>query len=78
MTKKQLLNRKMYKSIKKYDRQEMERFCKSIYSQGFNDGVEDGNNADFKIKLVEILNNTKGVGIKTFDNIMQVAKEMEI
>lgn len=73
---KKLINRKQYKAIKKMDRQEMERFLARIYSEGFEDGVEAGDNADLKIKLVEILNKTKGVGPKTFDKIMETAKEM--
>ncbi|WP_236910163.1 hypothetical protein [Clostridium sp. Cult3] len=56
----------------------MERFLATIYSEGFQDGIEAGDNADFKIKLVEILNETKGVGPKIFDNVMQTAKEMGI
>lgn len=34
--------------------------------------------ADFKIKLVEVLEKTKGVGPKTFDNIMRTVKELGI
>lgn len=75
--KKELLNRKIYKSVKKMDRQQMEDFLKDIYSEGFRDGTEAGDNADFKIKLSEVLNKTKGVGIKTYDKIMNTAREME-
>ena len=41
-------------------------------------GAESANNADFKIKLVEVLKKTKGVGPKMFDRIMQTVKEMGI
>ena len=75
---KKILNRKLYKAVKKMDRQEMEAFLMDTYKTGFNDGAEAGDTADFKIKLVEVLNKTKGVGPKTFDNIMQTAKEMGI
>lgn len=75
---KELLNRKTYKLVKKMDRQQMEEFLATVYSEGFQDGAESAEGADFKINLVEILNKTKGVGIKTFDNIMQTAKEMGI
>lgn len=74
--KENLINRKTYKAVKKMDRQEMENFLADIYSQGFEDGVEAGDNADFKIKLVEVLNKTKGVGPKILDNVMKTAKEM--
>lgn len=73
-----LINRKQYKAVKKMDRQEMEAFLANIYKLGFEDGAESAEAADFKIQLVEILNKTKGVGPKTFDNIMNTAKEMGI
>lgn len=56
----------------------MEAFLADIYHQGYQDGVKDGNNADFKIKLVQVLENTKGIGPKTFDRIMGTVKEMGI
>lgn len=75
---KKLINRKTYKEIKKMDRQEMEKFLARVYHQGFQDGAEAGDNADFKIKLVEVLENTKGIGPKLFDRIMGTVKEMGI
>ena len=75
---KKLINRKTYKAIKKMDRQEMEAFLAEVYNQGFEDGVDAGNKADFKIQLVEVLNNTKGIGPKLFDRILETAKEMGI
>ena len=74
----QILTRKLYKKIKKMDRQEMEAFLAKIYHQGFQDGAEAGDNADFKIKLVEVLKNTKGIGPKLFDRVMETVKEMGI
>lgn len=56
----------------------MEAFLANIYKIGFEDGVEAGDNADFKIKLVEVLENTKGIGPKLFDRIMGTVKEMGI
>lgn len=73
-----MINRKTYKAVKKMDRQEMEAFLADIYHQGFQDGVEAGDNADFKIKLVEVLKKTKGIGPKLFDRIMATVKEMGI
>ena len=74
--KENLLNRKTYKKIKKMDRQEMGAFLAKIYHQGYQDGAEDGNNADFKIQLVKVLENTKGIGPKLFDRVMETVKEM--
>lgn len=76
--KEDLINRKIYKKVKKMDRQEMEAFLADIYHRGYQDGAESANNADFKIKLVEVLKKTKGVGPKMFDRIMQTVKEMGI
>lgn len=58
------------------DRNAMENFVKNIYRQAFKDGAEAGNKADFRIELSQILNNTKGVGIKLYDRIMENAKEV--
>jgi hypothetical protein len=47
-----------------------------IYHQGFQDGVVAGDSTDFKIKLAEVLNNTKGIGPKLFERIMATVKEL--
>ena len=70
---KQLLNRKLYKEIKKYDRQQMEKFLRDLYSSGFKDGAEAGNKADTKIEIVQFLQplDIKGIGEKTKEKILQ-------
>lgn len=73
-----MFNRKMYKDIKKYDREQMQKFCENLYSQGFKDGSKAGDNTDFRIKLSKVLNKTPGIGPKKYDDIMMIAKEMEI
>ena len=75
--KKNLINRKTYKRIKKMDRQEMEQFLATMYQDSFKEGVRSGENADFRIKLSKLLEETKGVGPKLYDRIMRKAKEME-
>lgn len=78
-------NRSLYKKIKKMDRQEMEIFFKTVekngkvvgYQQGFKEGKEVAENADFKIKLVQVLNKTKGIGDKTIKKVLNTLKEME-
>lgn len=75
--KENIINRKTYKRIKKMDRQEMEKFLIETYRNGFKDGTESSNNADFRIRLSEILQETKGVGDKLYDRIMTKAKEVE-
>ena len=56
----------------------MEIFLTNIYKDGFQDGVNAGDNADFKIKLVQVLQNTKGVGEKTIEKVLDTLKEMEV
>lgn len=72
-----LINRKDYKAIKKYDRNQMEMFLAKIYSRGFQDGAEAGEGADFKIKLVQVLQATKGVGEKTINNVLATLRAQE-
>lgn len=72
-----MINRETYKSVKKMDRQEMECFMKNIYRRGFKEGIEVGDNTDFRIRLSKVLNNTKGIGIKLYDAVMEKAKEIE-
>ena len=81
---KQLLNRKMFKAIKKYDRQEMEDFFRTIYEEGFKDGFQEGaksgSRADTKIELVQFLEHLeiKGIGEKTKEKILQAYKERRV
>lgn len=70
-----VLNRSKYKEIKHYDRQQMENFLAKIYVRGYEDGTKDSEMADFKIKLVQLLEKTKGVGPKTTEKILQTLKE---
>lgn len=76
--KENLLNRKTYKEIKKYDREQMENFLRTIYTEGFRDGVDVGDRTDFRIKLSQVLNNTKGIGPTFYNRIMENAKEVQI
>ncbi|MGJ0847444.1 hypothetical protein ACR77J_12205 [Tissierella praeacuta] len=81
---KQLLNRKLYKEIKKMDRQEMEEKFQETYSigfqQGFREGAKVAEQIDFKIELVQFLEGLeiKGVGEKTKEKILQAYKERKI
>lgn len=55
----------------------MEEYLTKVWRNGFNAGVESGDNADFRIKLSQVLNKSPGIGPKRYDDIMKVAKEME-
>lgn len=74
---KTLLNKELYKEIKKMDRKEMDEFFLGVYNKGFRDGTEAGNKADFKIKLVTVLQETKGVGEKTIEKVLHTLKKLE-
>ena len=69
--------KRLYKEIKKMDRQQIENFLAKVYVQGYEDGTEDAEVTDFKIKLMQVLERTKGVGAKTTEKILQTVKEME-
>ena len=75
--KENLLNRKTYKEIKKYNREQMENFLRIVYTEGFRDGADAGDRTDFRIKLSQVLNNTKGMGPTLYSRIMENAKEIE-
>ena len=72
-----LITRKQYKKIKKMDRQQIENFLAKIYSQGYEDGIRDAETVDFKTKLVQVLEQTKGIGQKTIQNVLNTLKDME-
>ncbi len=61
MAKQMVLNRKMYKEIKKMDHQDMSNYLSRYYMNAYNQGKEDseGLKAD---ELREILLTVKGIG----------------
>jgi len=77
--KENLINRKTYKAVKKMDRQEMEGFLVNVYSEGFKDGADAGQQVDTQIELVQFLEGLeiKGIGPKTKEKILNAYKERE-
>ena len=71
----QILNRKMYKEIKKMDRQQMEGFLADIYMRGAAEGVERTEDAlDVDVTgqvqdLAKLLHKELGIGEKRFARI---------
>lgn len=64
------LNRKTYKKLKKYDRQQMEEFIRRIYISGFNDGkVAISNEIDMK-DIEKVIGSIKGIGTVMKQRIM--------
>lgn len=78
---KKVLNRKVYKDIKKFDREQMDNFFRNVYEEGFHEGFKNGVDAaevvEFEIKLVEILKSTKNVGPKTISNVLETLRMKE-
>lgn len=50
-------------------------FLGNLYKNSYRDGTEDSSDIDFRIKLVDILENTPGVGATIFNRIMEKSKE---
>lgn len=71
-------SRQVRRQIYKLTWEQIDELIKDNYEQGFKDGTEVAGNADLKIKLVQVLKNTKGVGDKTFNKILNTFKEMEV
>lgn len=57
------ITREMYKSIKKYDRQQFTAFCTDLYRYGYEDGRESVQGVDLAA-VCEVIEGTKGIGPK--------------
>ena len=55
---------------------ELERIKRESYTRGLRDGQDIACKTDFKIRLVSVLNKTKGVGKTIIDRAIKVNKEM--
>ena len=62
------ITREMYKSIKKYDRQQFTAFCTDLYGFGFQDGRESVPGVDSTAMMTAIAN-TKEIGAKKLADI---------
>ncbi len=59
--------REDYKKIKQMDRQQMERFCRSLYEQGQESAKEKGLTMD---EIREVVKGVKGIGEKRASEII--------
>ncbi len=57
------ITRAMYKSMKKYDRQQFAAFCAELYGFGFEDGRESVPGVDLQ-DVLRAVSETKGIGEK--------------
>lgn len=62
------ITREMYKSIKKYDRQQFTAFCTDLYGYGFQDGRESVPGVDLEA-IMAAIGGTKGIGAKKLEDI---------
>lgn len=62
------ISREIYKAVKKYDRQQLARFCADVYMQGYNDGRESVPGVDVE-KICEAIAATPGIGQKRMAEI---------
>ena len=69
------ITRKMYKDIKRYDHNQMNKFLINYYVNGFNDGLNSAN-IDYDV-LKEILLSVKGIGQVKADEVISKLKELE-
>jgi len=67
-----LLDRNLYKTIKKMNRDELERTLQSVYHSGFEEGQGKAIDMD---ELRQALGQINGIGEKRLDEIMRVIEE---
>ncbi|MDO4305796.1 MAG: glutathione peroxidase [Eubacteriales bacterium] len=64
--KKYVTTRAVYKAIKKYDHQQFDEFCKSVYVEGYNAGLKQpAEEPEASVSIEEVLKvigEVKGVG----------------
>ena len=69
------ITRKMYKDIKRYDHNQMNKFLTNYYVNGLNDGLNSAN-IDYDV-LKEVLLSVKGIGQVKADEVISKLKELE-
>lgn len=69
------ITRAVYKDIKRYDHNQMNKFLTNYYVNGFNDGLNSAN-IDYDV-LKEILLSVKGIGQVKADEVISKLKELE-
>ena len=72
--------RELYKKIKKFDRNEMEQFCNTLYQEGFNEGMKCSKEAE-KTGFKELLQALKagrcrGIGSSTISKLESFIQEV--
>lgn len=68
------LRREDYKKVKKMDRQQFEHFCRCLYEEGQQDGINSVKGVDIA-DVREAILSVKGVGTKKAEAIMRAIEE---
>ena len=66
------VTREVYKSVKKFDRNQFNRFCTDLYKFGYEDGAEAAMNSVVGVdveKVLDAIASTKGIGPKKLAEI---------
>lgn len=69
------ITREMYKSIKKYDRQQFTAFCANLYKYGYEDGKESVPGIDVE-NIIEAVSKVKGIETKKMGDIKAAIEAM--
>lgn len=62
------ITREIYKSVKRFDRQDFQGFCRDLYGYGFEDGRASVPGVDLTA-IYEAIGATKGIGPKKLEEI---------
>ena len=60
------INRKVYKDVKSYDRQQFQKFCNELYMCGVKDGLASAVDVE---QVYEAIKKVKGIGEKRLAEI---------
>ena len=69
------ITRAVYKDIKRYDHNQMNKFLTKYYINGFNDGLKNAK-VDYDV-MKEVLLSVKGIGQVKADEVIRKLKELE-
>lgn len=69
------ITREIYKSVKKFDRQQFQGFCRDLYGYGFEDGRASVPGVDLTA-VYEAIGATKGIGPKKLEEIKRSIEKL--
>lgn len=72
--KRTILNRKQYKDVKRFDREQMESYLINLYMEGYEDGRKSVPGVDIT-EIRGIISSIKGIGEKRTDEIIKRIEE---